>query len=342
MIRAVAAGRAGIIGNPTDGYGGTMMACSLKNKAQVTIEECSELILESNFGKKVLNWQNDFENKGDYFDIFRAILRYFKLYDLKARITAKTDIPVQSGLAGSTAMLSAALSAVMAYRDLNVNRYELAEINRTIELNYLKCQCGYQDAYMTTFGGLSYMDFRGKEYYKELKEEQYGTIENLSGYIDTLPFVIAHTGVKHNSGNFHRPLRERWLEGDKEVINGYNEIINIAREGKKAMLKGDWQQLSYLMNKNHEIQDKLANSGEQNRYMIKAAMDNGAMAAKLAGAGGGGTIIVMTFEPEKIKRALSEAGAEEFIELDPSWRGVLVKDDVDDINNLYEKGIQVG
>jgi galactokinase/mevalonate kinase-like predicted kinase len=324
MIRAISAGRAGIIGNPTDGYGGSMIACSTKNKAEVTIEESKELILQNFSGEKILRWENDFENQDDYFDIFRAVLRYFKLYDLKAKITATSNIPVQAGLAGSTAMLSAILSAVMAYTGKKVNPYELAELNRTIELNYLKVHCGYQDAYMTTFGGLNYLDFRGKEHYKEMKDEQYASVENLSAYVGDMPFVIAHTGIKHHSGNFHRPIRERWLEGDPAVVNGYNEIINIAREGKKALLKGDWQQLAYLMNKNHQIQDSLADSGEQNRYMITVAREHGALAAKLAGAGGGGTIIVLTFEPERVKKVLREAGAEEFIELDPTWRGVAI------------------
>ena len=45
MIRATAPGRAGIIGNPTDGYGGAMIACSIKNRATVTIEPADDLIL---------------------------------------------------------------------------------------------------------------------------------------------------------------------------------------------------------------------------------------------------------------------------------------------------------
>ena len=75
-------------------------------------------------------------------------------------------------------------------------------MNRIIELNYMNCQCGYQDAYMTTFGGLNYLDFRGKEYYKELYNEQYAVVENLSEYVRVLPFVIAHTGIKHHSAIF--------------------------------------------------------------------------------------------------------------------------------------------
>lgn len=325
MIRVTAPGRAGIIGNPTDGYGGTMIACSIKNRAEVIIEKSDQLIIENNFGTKLLKWRNDFENKGDYFDVVRAVLRYFKLYDLKAKISIRTDVPAQAGLAGSTAVLSSVLSAVTSYVGLKYHKYHLAELNRTIELHYMKCQCGYQDAYMTTFGGLNYLDFRGKEYYKDLDDEIYATVEPLSGYVSELPFVIAHTGIKHHSGNFHKPLRERWLEGDKAVIEGYKEIADIAREGKKALLNKDWEQLGYLMNENHRIQDSLADSGEQNNYMIKVAKENGALAAKLAGAGGGGTIIALTLEPQRTIEALKEAGATQFIELDPLGEGVTVE-----------------
>jgi len=136
--------------------------------------------------------------------------------------------------------------------------------------------------------------------------------------------VVAHTGIKHHSGNFHKPLRERWLEGDKAVIEGYKEIAHLAREGKKALLNEDWDELAYLMNKNHEIQNSLADSGEQNIRMMKVARENGALAAKLAGAGGGGTIIALTLEPERTIRALREAGAEEFVELAPYAEGVKV------------------
>jgi galactokinase/mevalonate kinase-like predicted kinase len=321
MIKVTAPGRAGIIGNPTDGYGGTMIACSINNRAEVTIEENKELIIENRVGRRVLKWKNDFENHGDYFDVVRSVLRYLKLYDLKAKIKVGSNILVQAGLAGSTATLSAILSAILAFTGKKYNKYELAELNRVIELHFMKCQCGYQDAYMTTFGGLNYLDFRSKEYYKELEQEIYATVEPLS-ISGKLPFIIAHTGIKHHSGDFHKPLRERWLEGEKLVVAGYEEIAQIAREGKKALLKQDWKELAYLMNKNHEIQDSICDSGEQNNYMINIAKNNGALAGKLAGAGGGGTIIALTLDAERTIQGLKEAGTECFVELDPLAEGV--------------------
>ena len=79
------------------------------------------------------------------------------------------------------------------------------------------------------------------------------------------------------------------------------------------------------MNKNHRIQNSIADSGEQNNYMIKIARENGALGAKLAGAGGGGTIIALTLEPERTKEALLQAGANCFVELAPHAPGVNVE-----------------
>jgi len=115
------------------------------------------------------------------------------------------------------------------------------------------------------------------------------------------------------------------LEGEPKVVKAYNDIIELGREGKKAIINKDWEHLGYLMNENHRIQDELADSGEQNNYMIKVARENGALGAKLAGAGGGGTIIALTLEPERTIKALKKAGVEELIELEPKAEGVTVE-----------------
>jgi len=51
--------------------------------------------------------------------------------------------------------------------------------------------------------------------------------------------------------------------------------------------------------------------------MIKVAKENGALAAKLAGAGSAGTIIALSYEPERTKQALLDVGVECFAKLDP-------------------------
>jgi galactokinase/mevalonate kinase-like predicted kinase len=330
MICASAPGRAGIIGNPTDGYGGTLISCAIDRRATVTLSEAEKTVIENEGLQCALHIPDDYRNRGDVFDIAKSVLRFFNLYDRKLHITIATDIPKQAGLAGSTAVLSALLRAVMAYLNIEINNYMFAEINRSVELNHMKMQCGYQDAYMTTFGGLNYLDFRGKEHYREWDEEDYGTVEPLGERVGRLPFVIAHTGVSHVSGDVHRPLRERWMEGDLAVMSAYNRITAIAREGKKALLEENWEHLAELMKENHELQDRLSPSGPEVSRLISAAMSAGAPAAKLAGAGGGGTVIALTFDADKTVAAMTQAGAAEFVKLAPLAEGAtLAGKDID-------------
>jgi len=317
-IIAEAPGRAGVVGNPTDGYGGTVISCSTLPRARVELTVGGEGLTASiadqtkTFGPSAA----DFELADDYFDCLRAVVQYMQIYDFAATIDVTTKIPVQAGLAGSTAVLAALVAAVHEAFDKTLSPYHLAETVRTIELHYLKIQCGYQDQYMAVFGGLNYMDFRQKEHYRPLDRELFASVEPLAPFVDELPFVVAHTGRQRTSGTVLRPIRERWLEGDPEVRDGYERAAELARLGKRAFIEKSWKQLGRLMNENHRIQQKLGASGEANDRLIQVALRAGALGAKLAGAGGGGTIIALAPDgQDRLKNALTEAGATEFIPL---------------------------
>jgi len=306
-----APGRAGIIGNPTDMYGGAVLSCSVGMRARVTVKAAPELVLETAGQECRIATRDDLRPRGDRFDLPRAILDYMRLPSLGCYVRYESDIPLRSGLSGSTALVVSLLQALLAWQGEYPHTYQLAERARYIELNYLKVVCGYQDAYMCTFGGLNYMDFRGKQFYREAEAELFATIEPLSPYCPELPFVLGFTGIQHASGQVHKPLRERWLEGETAAVEGYRRITELARMGKKALLTADWPALAQLMNENHAIQRDLGGSGESNEKLIAAALRAGALAAKLAGAGHGGTIIALWPWPDTtpLKSALREAGA---------------------------------
>ena len=306
-----APGRAGIIGNPTDMYGGAVLSCSVDMRARVTVMPAPHLVLETGGQECRIASRDDLRPQGDRFDVARAVLDYMRLPPLACHVRYESEIPLRSGLSGSTALVVALLQALLAWQGEYPNPYRLAERARYVELNYLKVVCGYQDAYMCTFGGLNYMDFRGKQFYREAEAELFATIEPLASYVSQLPFVLGFTGVQHASGAVHKPLRERWLEEEAAVVEGYKRITEIARMGKKALLLADWTQLGRLMNENHVIQRELGGSGEVNERLISAALEAGALGAKLAGAGHGGTIIALWPWPDatRLEEALREAGA---------------------------------
>ncbi|HUU43601.1 MAG TPA: hypothetical protein VMX57_07470 [Planctomycetota bacterium] len=318
-IEASAPGRCGIVGNPTDGYGGCVISCSLSERAHVTLTAPADELSVTVAGETaVLRTRADYALREDYFDCVRAVLSFLRRFDLKFHMDVTTAIPVNAGLAGSTAVLVSVLAALLKLLGREHHKHYLAEMLRVIELHYLKIQCGYQDQYMTVFGGLNYLDFRGKEHYRTIEEEVYATVEPLTDMVSEIPFVVVHTGKKRVSGAILRPIRERWEDGDREVVEGYERIARLCQRGKRALIDRDWRTLARLMNENHRIQQKLGASGEENDRLIHVALRNGAVAAKLAGAGGGGTIIALSFEPDRMLDALRAEGAAEVIHPVPS------------------------
>jgi galactokinase/mevalonate kinase-like predicted kinase len=311
QIICSAPGRAGIIGNPTDMYGGSVLSCSVEMRARVKLTPASTLTLATNDQECRITSREDLRPRKDLFDLPRAILDYMRLPPLACRVEYESEIPLRSGMAGSTALVVAMLKGLLAWQNRFPNPYRVAEMARYIELNHLKVVCGYQDAYMCTFGGLNYMDFRGKQFYREAEAELLATIEPLGAYVESLPFVLGFTGIRHSSGAVHKPIRERWLEGEPEVVAGYDRITEIARISKKALLLEDWTLLGKLMNENHAIQRDLGGSGESNEQLISAALEAGALGAKLAGAGDGGTVIALWPDDDSsaLEKALRQAGA---------------------------------
>ena len=322
VIRASAPGRAGVIGNPTDGYGGAVISSSIQERAWCELRASERWFLDvSGVTQEILS-EADLELRGDYLDVARAVLRFYWPAP-PASIRSGTAIPIKAGLSGSTAILTSILGAILQHLGVSLSRHEIAETARVIEFNTLKVTCGFQDQYMIAFGGEHYMDFHGKEPGAP-NPLPWATMEPVPIHSAGCRLVLGHTGVQRLSGNVHKPLRQRWIEREAAVVDGYRHIATLAQEGKKAILRGDWTLLGQLMNENHAIQRDLGGSGDANERLIGAALEAGALGAKLAGAGAGGTIIALCTDPEPVRASLHAVGAEKVWDVVPS-EGLVVK-----------------
>jgi len=316
MIHASAPGRCGLVGNPTDMYGGSVLSCSTRERARCTLSrDAAEFQISVSGQHQTLRSLGDLAPRpGDYLNVVRAALVALEVDPTSAspfHLAAETDIPMQAGLAGSTAILACIVGCLLAHLGLRLNSYQTAELVRQIEYDVLGIVCGFQDHYMTVFGGLNFMDFRDKNSaHTTDADTPLATIEPLAAYVEDLPFVLGHTGVRHHSGSVHTSPRDRWLRGEPAVVDGYLEVAKLARRGKRAFLSADWDTLATLMNRNHAIVRDLGGSGDANEALIAAALESGATGAKLAGAGGGGTILALTRDREATASALRAAGAE--------------------------------
>jgi len=330
MIHASAPGRCGLIGNPTDMYGGTVISCSTRERASCALSyEVDRLTVTVSGQRLIMQTRDDLTlHPGDYHNVARAALSALEIDPASAapfHLRADTEIPMQAGLAGSTALLACLTGCLLSHLGLSLNSYEAAELVRKIEYDVLGIVCGFQDHYMAIFGGLNCMDFRDKN--SALTQDgttPFAMVESLTPCVGPLPLVLAHTGVRHHSGSVHTSPRERWLRGDTEVAEGYEEIGRLARRGKRALLDGDWEALAALMSRNHAIVRDLGGSGDANEILIAAALAGGASGAKLAGAGGGGTILALTHDRARTVAALEAAGAEAILFPEPQ-PGLMVK-----------------
>lgn len=287
-----APGRAGIIGNPSDMYGGCVISCSVPVRNRCTIEESDKWLLP------------------DDTRLWDAAIQRFPV-EGKYEVTWETDVPRSSGLSGSTALLAATLACILTVRgeELPDDMRMFAELVRDIELREAGIVCGYQDAYMCVLGGLSFLDFHGKH---PIDSGPLGSLipAELPGQ-----FLLVTTGVERLSGSVHGPIRERWLSGDEVVRENMRELANLARV---ISVDKDIEVLAEAMTRNYQIIQELGGSGDDIDRLVQECLDNGALSAKLAGAGMGGTVIALCDDPAELQQRLTKIGYTKFLRPTPT------------------------
>ncbi|CAB4000848.1 glucuronokinase 1-like [Paramuricea clavata] len=197
-----------------------------------------------------------------------------------------TNIPRQVGLAGSSAIVTATLRCLMEFFNLNELDLEKPIQPRfilNVEKDELFINAGLQDRVIQVYEGLVYMDF-----HKDFIEKQgYGNYIHLS--VDHMPKLwLAYVTDPSDSGKIHSNVRQRWNQGDKEVVAAMKEFGDYTDQARDALEKMDITRLADIMNKNFDLRRKIygdAALGESNLRMIEIARQSGS-AVKFPGSGG--------------------------------------------------------
>jgi glucuronokinase len=300
--------RAGLLGNPSDMYRGKVISFLIKEfAARVHLWESPTLAFR-------LHPQHDRTEFEDLSDLVRSVQRHgyygmqrilfatcvrfahfaadrgIRLRRANFTIEYQTDIPRQSGLGGSSAMIIAALRALLKFHRVSQSKVpagDLAELALSVESRELGIAAGLQDRVVQSYGGLTYMDFSGaRPEYAQLNP-------------DWLPrFGLAYLTEQHlgtlESGRVHSPIRYRWEQGDPEVIRAMRELARLAEKGCEALAKGDLRALAKLMNRNFEVRRALYgddSAGDHNLELVEIARSLG-HAAKLPGSSGAALILL--------------------------------------------------
>lgn len=256
--------------------------------------------------------------------LVKAALKRAKAEPFNFQLSIHSEVPKASGLGGSGSMSVSLIYGVRTFQKMPINLYELAEQAQRAETD-LGMLNGYQDWYAAAFGGLLFLDFRGKSN-KKIEEEPYTTVEDLSAYKGNMKFVVADTRVSHSSALSNDTLYQDYMRGDKKVVSLIDRLDTITREAKKAVVHKDTEKLSEIVQENQEIIRKFGRSAPENEELIKAAYKGGALACKVTGAGHGGCIAALC-SGKRNQQSVRDALLEETDAVYPveTDRGVLVQ-----------------
>ncbi len=318
IIRTTAYPRAALIGNPSDGYFGKTIAFTFSNfSARVTLYESPELEIvpsrrdESTFSTIGALYE-DVRLFGYYGGIrlLKSAIKTFygyclenaiELHDQNFTIRYDSDIPNLVGLAGSSAIITATMRALLAFYGVTVPKPQLANLIRAVENRELGISAGLQDRVAQVYQGMVYMDFA-----KALIDKQgFGHYEPLQP-AQLPPLYIAYrTDLSEGSEVFHNHVHERFERGEPQVVEAMAFWADLTVQAKDALARGDWPRLAELMDANFDKRKQVFSLSEGNLRMVATARSVGA-SAKFTGSGGA---IIGVYADEAMFRKLAEAFA---------------------------------
>ena len=208
----------------------------------------------------------------------------------------ESQIPPHSGLGSGAAAFTAMVAAVCALFRLNAAAEQRAAWARLGDVVAHGGIASALDTQTSLLGGV--IRYTGQ-----------GLAARLP-FSEGLTLVIGHTGVHAATAEVNGRVR-RWLdERPAHRVHAFRTVGALTRAAEAALSRGDWDELGRLMNLNQLVLEKIGVSCPEADRLIAAALEAGALGAKVSGSGGGGIIVALATPDTKeaVARAITDAG----------------------------------
>ncbi|HEX2907140.1 MAG TPA: hypothetical protein VHO69_09795 [Phototrophicaceae bacterium] len=325
IIRKRIFARAGLLGNPSDGYHGKTIAISVRNYwSEVVLYEWDEMeIVQTEADRaqfrSIQDLANDVQLHGYYGGIrlvkatIKRFVEYCKaqsltLHSRNFSIRYETNIPRQVGLAGSSSIIIATLRCLLDYYHLDMPLDIQPTFALAVETDELGIAGGLQDRVIQCYENIVYMDFalNHERLHNGLPTYAYEPLELLQ-----MPplYLAIHTALSEPTETFHNDLRGRFLRGEQSVVDAMQHFADLAAAGRQALLDQDTARLSALMDENFDTRRRICRLPSWQIQMVETARQCGA-SAKFAGSGGA---IIGIYDSdamfEQLRSALARIGS---------------------------------
>lgn len=241
--------------------------------------------------------------------LIREALRLLGIGRPYLEITSMADIPAGTGLGSSGSFTTGLLKGLHSFRKSLVTAQELAEQACHIEIDILGDPVGKQDQYISALGGVTWFRFLRDDRVEACPlavnpDVLYELEDNL---------LLFFTGFNRRSTTVLKEQDEKSRQNDPTMLDDLHFAKQIGLQSKAALESGDLGTFAELMNAHWE-RKKCRSSGMSNPQInqwYELGRQNGALAGKLVGAGGGGFLMFYAEDRSRLRRVMREAGLPE-------------------------------
>ena len=235
-------------------------------------------------------------------------------------LIAEGAAPAGAGLGGSSALCIACIGAL---NRLVGNRYDeskFVEIASNVESTVIRVPAGFQDYYPPLYGSVSAIHLRPDGLQREVLDVDIDELERR--------IAICYTGEPRMSGINNWDIFKRHIDGDSEIFELFDAIRDSARNVREGLLANDWTHVANTMRSAYPNRKRLAATitTPQMDQLVDKALANGAEAAKVCGAGGGGCIAFLCTPGRRadVERALATEEGVEVLDWKVATEGLVI------------------
>jgi D-glycero-alpha-D-manno-heptose-7-phosphate kinase len=298
-------------------------AISLRASCRIETRDDHRIILESR--DRQVSFETHLDAIEDLIheerlELISKLVHFFKP-ETGFHLVAHSQAPAGAGLAGSSALNIACIGAL---NRLVGNRYDerkFVTIAANVETTVIRVPAGFQDYYPALYGGTNCIHFRADGIEREALLVDEEMLERR--------IVICYTGEPRLSGTNNWEITKNHIDGDPELFTLFDGIRDSSLKIREALLANDWQRVSATMRAAYPNRKRLAPgvTTPQMEMLVEKALSNGAEAAKVCGAGGGGCIAFFCAEGRRadVERTLREENVE-VLDWKISREGLMVRE----------------
>lgn len=303
IIRARAPLRLGLAGGGTDvspycdTYGGQILNVTIDRYAYAVIKLLNKPMVRFVSSDRFIEEErsiSDWPMLGSKLCLHHAVYNYMIQHfndgkPISLELFTFCDAPAGSGLGASSTLVVVMIRAFVELLNLPLDDYAIAQLAFKIERIECGLQGGRQDQYSATFGGFNFMEFYAEDrtIVNPLRIKNWIICELESS------LVLYFTGISRESARIIEDQSNCIKEGSISALEAMHGMKQEAQVMKECLLRGDFNGFVESMKFGWESKKRSAKT-VSNPYIdqvYESAIEAGALAGKVSGAGGGGFML---------------------------------------------------